>query len=610
MTTKELKKRKLRNNEYYDMQYTFDTLYKQSKDGKRFKEVIKIISSEDNIKLAYRNIKKNKGSLTRGINKHNIMHLAEKDDKQFIEYVQRRLSNFLPHTVKRVLIPKTNGDKRPLGIPTIEDRIIQQCVKQVLEPILEAKFHNNSYGFRPNRTAHHAIAKAKHIMNVNGLHYVVDIDIKGFFDNIDHNKLIKQLWANGIRDKQLICIIKKMLKANIHKIGIPSKGVPQGGILSPLLSNLALNELDWWISSQWETFKCNYEYSAQNKKIRALKTTRLKEMYIVRYADDFKIFCRTHNQAKRIFQATKQWLRERLNLEVNEEKSSITNLKKKYTEFLGFKLRVIKKPKSRRGYVAISDICGKAVAKIKKSLRDNIKSIQLSKENKHKEVQRYNEKVIGYHNYYQVATRVNPTLGKIAFVLSRIQHNRLKSFIEKNGKPNRTYKKLYGNYNFKIVNIAGITLFPLAGVKFGIPKLINPNINNYTVEGRKLVHAQLKRFNSHDISILFKSNIQNNTVEFNDNRISLFIAQQGKCAITKTVLSSGDIHCHHKLPKKLGGTDKYENLLIVTKTVHKLIHATLESTISKLLNELNLTNIQLKRVNTLRKLSGNTVISL
>ncbi|MGQ7123248.1 reverse transcriptase domain-containing protein, partial [Escherichia sp. HC-CC4] len=90
----------------------------------------------------------------------------------------------------------------------------------------------------------------------NGLHYVVDIDIKGFFDNIDHNKLIKQLWANGIRDKQLICIIKKMLKANIHKIGIPSKGVPQGGILSPLLSNLALNELDWWISSQWETFLC------------------------------------------------------------------------------------------------------------------------------------------------------------------------------------------------------------------------------------------------------------------------------------------------------------------------------------------------------------------
>lgn len=320
------------------------------------------------------------------------MHLAEKDNKQFIEYIQRRLNNFLPHSVKRVLIPKTNGDKRPLGIPTIEDRIIQQCVKQVLEPILEAKFHNNSYGFRPNRTAHQAIAKAKHIMNVNGLHYVVDIDIKGFFDNINHNKLIKQLWANGIRDKQLICIIQKMLKANIHEIGTPNKGVPQGGILSPLLSNLALNELDWWVSSQWETFKCNYEYSAQNKKIRALKTTRLKEMYIVRYADDFKIFCRTHNQAKRIFYATNQWLRERLGLEISEEKSSITNLKKKYTEFLGFKLKVVKKPKSRRGYVAVSDICGKAVTKIKKNLKDNIKSIQLSKENKHREVQRYNEK--------------------------------------------------------------------------------------------------------------------------------------------------------------------------------------------------------------------------
>ncbi|MDO6662264.1 reverse transcriptase domain-containing protein [Bacillus thuringiensis] len=331
---------------------------------------------------------------------------------------------------------------------------------------------------------------------------------------------------------------------------------------------------------------------------------------MVRYADDFKIFCRTHNQAKRIFHATNQWLRERLGLEISEEKSSITNLKKKYTEFLGFKLKVVKKPKSRRGYVAVSDICGKAVTKIKKNLKDNIKSIQLSKENKHREVQRYNEKVIGYHNYYQVATRVNPTLSKVAYVLSRIQYNRLKNLIEENGKPNRTYKKLYGNYNFKIVNIAGITLFPLAGIKFAIPNLINPKINNYTIEGRKLVHAQLKRFNSRDISILFKSHIQSSTIEFNDNRISLFIAQQGKCAITKTVLSSGDIHCHHKLPKNLGGTDKYENLIIVTKKVHKLIHAKMEDTISKLLNELKLADIQLKRVNTLRKLLGNKTITL
>lgn len=592
------------------MQETFDTLYKQSKDNKNFKNLMEIISLKENILLAYRNIKRNQGSKTEGVNKRNIVHLAEENPDKFVEYFKKRLENFSPHSVKRVQIPKPNGESRPLGIPTIEDRILQQCIKQVLEPILEAKFHNSSYGFRPNRSAHHAIARAQHLMNQGGLHYVVDIDIKGFFDNINHNKLIKQLWSCGIRDKQLICIIKKMLKANICGIGIPEKGSPQGGILSPLLSNLVLNELDWWISSQWETFNSNYEYSNKNKRVRALKNTKLKEMYIVRYADDFKILCRNHAHANKVYHATKQWLKERLNLEISEEKSKVTNLKKKYTEFLGFKLKVVKKPGSRRGYVSISDISDKAVNKIKKNLKENIKSIQLSREHKHKEVQRYNEKVIGYHNYYKVATRVNLTFSKINFVISRIQHNRLKNIKEKNGKPTKTYTSLYGNYNFKIVNVDGITMFPLAGIKFEIPKNLNPKISNYTNEGRMIVHKQLSKFNSKDIAILFKKHLAHETVELNDNRISLFIAQQGKCAITKIRLHSGDIHCHHKLPKNLGGTDKYDNLIIVSNKIHQLIHACTENTIFKLTNELQLNKTQINKVNVLRKLAGNTPITL
>jgi retron-type reverse transcriptase len=117
----------------------------------------------------------------------------------------------------------------------------------------------------------------------------VDIDIKGFFDNVNHGKLLKQMWTLGIQDKSLICIISKMLKAEIHGIGIPTKGTPQGGILSPLLSNIVLNELDWWISSQWETFETKYKFSVSKRnpndhysKHRALRrTSSLKEMYIV-----------------------------------------------------------------------------------------------------------------------------------------------------------------------------------------------------------------------------------------------------------------------------------------------------------------------------------------
>ena len=239
---------------------------------------------------------------------------------------------------------------RPLGIPAMWDRIVQQCILQILEPICEAKFHERSNGFRPNRSAEHAISQAGIMIQIRNLHFVVDIDIKGFFDNVNHSKLIKQMWYLGIRDKKLLCIIKEMLKAPIvlpdGTIIYPDKGTPQGGILSPLLSNIVLNELDWWISSQWETIPTRHKYDSVNPNgspkrtntYRALRKTKLKEMYIVRYADDFKIFCKTRSDAEKIFIATKQWLDSRLKLQVSEEKSKVVNLKKSYSEFLGFKL--------------------------------------------------------------------------------------------------------------------------------------------------------------------------------------------------------------------------------------------------------------------------------
>jgi len=113
---------------------------------------------------------------------------------------------------------------------------------------------------------------------------------KGFFDNVDHGKLLKQMWTMGIQDKKLLCIISALLTAEIEGIGIPTKGTPQGGILSPLLSNIILNELDWWISDQWESFETSYPYTQNDNKITAIrKGSKLKECYIIRYADDFKV---------------------------------------------------------------------------------------------------------------------------------------------------------------------------------------------------------------------------------------------------------------------------------------------------------------------------------
>lgn len=217
------KKQSLRNNEYYNTQELFDDLYERSQHGEIFTHLMELIASEQNILLAYRAIKKNKGSKTKGVNSTTIIETGEKQPEEFVAYVRNRLQNFHPHAVRRVEIPKPDGRMRPLGIPTMEDRIVQQCIKQVLEPICEAKFYKHSYGFRPNRSAHHAVARAMFLVNISKYRFVVDVDIKGFFDNVDHGKLLKQLWTLGIRDKRLLCVLSKMLKAPIQGEGVPEK---------------------------------------------------------------------------------------------------------------------------------------------------------------------------------------------------------------------------------------------------------------------------------------------------------------------------------------------------------------------------------------------------
>ena len=348
------KQKKLRHLEYYDLQKCFDELYSKSQQGKTFTNLMSIISSDENIRLAYRNIKRNSGSLTAGVDGITIKDYEKLGTEDYIQIIRRKLKWYQPKPVRRKEIEKPNGGIRPLGIPTMTDRLVQQCILQVLEPICEAKFYERSNGFRPNRSAEHAIAQCYKMIQRSNLHFAVDVDIKGFFDNVNHSKLIRQMWTMGIRDKQLICIIKQMLKAPVimpdgSKL-YPTKGTPQGGILSPLLANIVLNELDWWISSQWETMPTHHKYHiginkngslAKSGVYYALRRSNLKEMYIVRYADDFKILCRSKEDADNIFIAVKKWLKERLKLDVSQEKSKVVNLKKNYSEFLGFKIKAV-----------------------------------------------------------------------------------------------------------------------------------------------------------------------------------------------------------------------------------------------------------------------------
>lgn len=618
LTSEQPKRSKIRFTEYYDLQSVLDGLYADSLKGEEFNALLPLITSTENIKLAYRTIKGNKGSNTSGVDNRTIKDLAKLNEDEYVRLIKRQFSWYKPRPVKRVEIPKPSGKMRPLGIPTIVDRIVQQCILQVLDPICEAKFYEQSNGFRPNRSAENAIAQCCRLMQVQNLHYVIDIDIKGFFDNVNHGKLIRQMWELGIRDKKLLCIIKAMLKAKIilpnGKSVTPDKGTPQGGILSPLLSNIVLNELDWWIASQWTEMPTHYPYKhkfnnagseIKSHTYRALRQSKLKEMHIVRYADDFKIFCRSHSDAVKTFEAVRLWLKDRLGLEISPEKSKVINLKQRYSEFLGFKLKVGKKGKK---FTVRSHMSDKAAKTAKEKIADCIKAIKHPKNDKeqYKAIQQYNSTVAGLHNYYRYATNVSLDFAKIAFASKKSLKSRLKE-LTPNGKLERGFiKEKYGKSK-QLRFLSGHPLIPVGYVQTKDAQHKRRIVNRYTPEGREAIHKNLQ-IDTSTLLWLMRNPVLDKSIEFADNRISLFAAQYGRCAVTGTILLPYDIHCHHKIPLENGGTDEYANLVLVTETVHVIIHATLTETIQKYLEILQLNKKQVEKLNKLRITVGNSAI--
>ncbi|PRT25429.1 group II intron reverse transcriptase/maturase [Bacillus thuringiensis] len=592
---------KLRNNEYYNMQETFDMLYESSKcNNTKGMNLLDIILSENNILLAYRNIKTNKGSMTAGTDGETITKFKEMNEDEFVELIRKSILDYKPQPIRRVAIPKSNGTKRPLGIPTIKDRIIQQCFKQVLEPICEAKFHSHSYGFRPNRSTNHAIARCQSLINNAKLHHIVDIDIEGFFDNVNHRKLIKQLYNIGIKDKRVLTIINKMLKAPVKGIGVTNKGTPQGGILSPLLSNVVLNDLDWWISNQWETFETSQTYSSIGNKYRALRnTSNLKEMFIVRYADDFKIFTRDHETARKAFHGVKKYLEAHLNLNCAKDKSKITNIRKKGSDFLGFKLKA---RKTRGKYVADTYVSNKAKENINSNLKELIKRI--GKTNKAKDVTRLNLYILGIQNYYRCATQVSLDFSKIAYRVKSTLFNRLRSIAkkEKPKNPSGLYKSLYTRKN-STYKVSGIYLFPVDDIRTKTVLNFTQSISDYTKEGRQKIYKNLEQTITHNLMKMIRGTNNQNT-EYVDNKVSRYSMQKGKCSVLGIFLTAEDLHCHHIKPRALGGTDEFKNLTIVHKGIHVLIHAKQTETIERYLKYFNLTKTQLEKLNEFRRISN------
>lgn len=493
-----------------DLRVTLDSLYESAKtaydSGNRpaIKGLIEIMSAEATIITAIHNIKSNKGSKTPGVDGKTMQRdYLQKSFQWVIRDIQSAFGHYSPQKIRREYIDKPGkSEKRPLGIPTIRDRIVQECIRIVLEPILEAQFFKHSYGFRPWRDTHQALARVSDIVHDTGYHWVVEGDISKCFDKLNHSVLLKRLYHMGIKDRRVIAIVRAMMKAGIvGECEINEDGVPQGGVLSPLLANVSLSVLDEWVTRQWEHKSTRFPYEQWITKSGALrKRSNLMPGYLIRYADDFVIITDSHEHALSWKRRLHKFLQTEMKLTLSAEKTLITDVRKQYIHFLGYEYKVVK-GKARKGYISRSIPDRVRLHSKVRKISAEIKAIpyDYSREQVIREINRINSMIRGVLNFYSSCTWVNIAMRKHSHYLQQVAMQRLTQYkgIWIPAKDTRNLPRIHQNYRLKIPAIRyqdmyiGIT--SLSFVKWDKAMSKNEKETPFSEEGRAIHFKRTKK---------------------------------------------------------------------------------------------------------------------
>lgn len=573
-----------------------NSLTKHSKDlTYKFERLYRILFNEELYLIAYKKLQGKSGNMTQGVDSETIDGMSLNRTKQLIETLKDE--SYQPKPSKRVYIPKKNGSQRPLGIPSFNDKLLQEVLRMILEAIYEGSFENTSHGFRPQRSCHTALNNIQ--KTYTGTKWFIEGDIKGFFDNINHNKLIMIL-SERIADERFIRLIRKFLNAGYMedwKFQTTHSGTPQGGIISPILANIYLDKLDKYMTELTKSFnkghkKCqNTEAKrlisqkyALSKKLEKEKDESVRKQIIkqikdiikerrnipacndmddsvkkinyTRYADDFLIgVIGSKADCTKIKEEIKEFLNSTLNLELSEEKTLITNAKSA-AKFLGFEIFTRKSNDTKRNKNGnpIRSFNGKIVLYLSTEVMKNklleYDAVKITTRNG-KEVweskartylynndeleilTKYNAEIMGLYNYYCIAN-------------NSCALNQFYSIME---------YSMYKTYAGKLRNTIGKVITKYTKDKvFRIPYTDKKGNIKY----RNFYHDGFKRKES--ANLLFSDNLPN-TVNITEGRNGLITKLKAqKCELCG---SSDKIEVHHvRKLKDLKGKKKWEQKMI------------------------------------------------
>jgi group II intron reverse transcriptase/maturase len=398
----------------------------------RVRNLMDLMHQPDWLRAAMvRTIERSKGKAP-GVDGVTTYKFTRRGLEQKFEQLRLELRNgiYQPKPLRRVEIPKADGKIRPLGIPCLRDKIVQEAIRMALEPIFEIEFHDNSYGFRPNRSAHHAVFRCQHLMR-HGFTWVIEGDVKACFDEISHDAILKAL-REKVMDNKFLDLIDLFLKAGVKidgKFHPTVKGVPQGGVVSPLLANTVLNKLDWFL----------HEKGTHGLKMARAAAFKESNVRFTRYADDWCVFLTRTNKryAESLKEEISEFLQAQCSLQLSQEKTKVTHVRDGF-DFLGFHLeqgigqRGKTVPKIKVGQKAITAITNRLDEVIRQRPSQESIAARLAKAN---------TVIRGWSNYFKIAHNYNDVAGK----LDHIAHwTMVKAICRKHDIPSgKCHKRFY-----------------------------------------------------------------------------------------------------------------------------------------------------------------------